>query len=56
MKVLEKDIQTAADNGCQFYVAPFPQDDYLAKMREFARDVIPTYTDQKRPALKAALL
>ncbi len=47
MKTLEKDIQTAVDNGCRFYVTPFPQDDYVAKMREFARDVMPSYADRK---------
>ncbi len=43
MKTLEKNIQTAADNGCQFYVTPFPQDDYLARLREFARELMPSY-------------
>ncbi len=56
MKTLEKDIQTTADNGCQFYVTPFPQDDYLARMGEFARDVMPSYVDKKRAAARAALL
>ncbi len=56
MKTLESDIQKAADKGCQFYVAPFPQDDYLARMREFAREVMPSYTNQKRPAIKTELL
>jgi len=47
MKTLEKSIQTAVDDGCRFYVTPFPQDDYVAKMREFARDVMPSFADKK---------
>ena len=50
MKALEKDIQTDADNGCQFYVTPFPQDEYLARMRGFARDVMPSFADRNHPA------
>jgi alkanesulfonate monooxygenase SsuD/methylene tetrahydromethanopterin reductase-like flavin-dependent oxidoreductase (luciferase family) len=52
MKALAKDIGTAADNGCQFYVTPFPQDEYEAKMREFIREVMPSYTDRKESVAK----
>ena len=50
MKSLEKDVSKASDDGCGFYVVPFPSDDYLSKMREFAHRVIPSYEAQTRLA------
>ena len=50
MKSLEKDVSKASDGGCEFYVIPFPTDDYVAKMREFAHRVIPSFEAQTRLA------
>jgi hypothetical protein len=33
MKTLIKDVHVAKDNGCEFYVTAFPQDDYAAMMK-----------------------
>jgi alkanesulfonate monooxygenase SsuD/methylene tetrahydromethanopterin reductase-like flavin-dependent oxidoreductase (luciferase family) len=43
MKALTKDIQTANDNRCEFYVTAFPQDDYVTTMKQFSREVLPSY-------------
>ena len=47
MQAIGKDIQVAEENGCQFYVVPFPQEDYIAKMKEFARDLLPSYSSNQ---------
>ena len=44
MRAIEEDIHLAEENGCGFYVVPFPQEDYIAQMREFARDLLPSYS------------
>jgi alkanesulfonate monooxygenase SsuD/methylene tetrahydromethanopterin reductase-like flavin-dependent oxidoreductase (luciferase family) len=43
MKALTKDIQTANDNQCEFYVTAFPQDNYVTTMKQFSREVLPSY-------------
>lgn len=43
MKLLEKDVEKAAQNGCGYYVTPFPSIDYVATMQQFAKDVVPSY-------------
>jgi alkanesulfonate monooxygenase SsuD/methylene tetrahydromethanopterin reductase-like flavin-dependent oxidoreductase (luciferase family) len=44
MDVLHKDIEKAAENGCEIYITSFPQDKYIATMEQFARDLLPSYT------------
>ena len=53
VRALEKDIQASANKGCEFYITPFPQDDYVEKMKEFARDILPSYNDPTRIVTKA---
>ncbi len=43
LKAVEKDVETAAENGSLYYVTPFPQDTYLDNMREFAKAILPSY-------------
>lgn len=43
MTILQRDIEQAAKNGCEFYITPFPPDKYLAAMEQFAKDVFPSY-------------
>ena len=47
MRAIGKDIQVAEENGCRFYVVPFPQEDYIPKMREFATDLLPSYSSNQ---------
>jgi alkanesulfonate monooxygenase SsuD/methylene tetrahydromethanopterin reductase-like flavin-dependent oxidoreductase (luciferase family) len=43
MKSLVKDVQVASDNGCEFYVTAFPQEDYVPTMKEFSRETLSSY-------------
>jgi len=43
MAVLQKEIETAAEDGCEFYVTYFQQKNYLAAMEQFAKDLLPSY-------------
>ncbi len=43
LKAVEKDVETAEENGSLYYVTPFPQDTYLDNMREFAKAILPSY-------------
>jgi len=43
MKALTKDVQVASDNGCEFYVTAFPQDDYVSTMKQFSRETLSSY-------------
>lgn len=48
MKTLTKDVETAIKNGCKFYVTAFPQDEYVPMMRQFSREIIPSFKSQTR--------
>lgn len=50
MKSLASDVQTAIDNGCEFYVVAFPQDQYVPLMRQFHREIVPSFESQTRLA------
>ncbi len=39
----EKAVSTAAREGCLYFVAPFPQENFLEKIRQFAKEVMPSY-------------
>jgi len=47
MRAIGKDIQVAEENGRRFYIVPFPQEDYIPKMREFATDLLPSYSSNQ---------
>ena len=47
MRAIGKDVHVAEENGCRFYVVPFPQEDYIPKMREFATDLLPSYSSNQ---------
>lgn len=49
-KAAKQAVQAASDNGCEFYIASFPQNDYLNSLREFAKEVIPSYSTQTKLA------
>lgn len=51
MKSLAKDVQTATENGCEFYVVAFPQDDYVPLMRQFQREIVPSFKSQTKLAI-----
>lgn len=42
---LKKDVEKAAEQGCRYYLTPFPQTDYVRNMRQFAKDVMPSYAE-----------
>lgn len=48
MKTLAEDIEKANADGCQFYLAAFPQDDYLPMMKQFSREILPSFATQTR--------
>ncbi|MBO0888936.1 LLM class flavin-dependent oxidoreductase [Candidatus Bathyarchaeota archaeon] len=48
MNTLSKDVQTAIDNGCEFYVVAFSPDDYVPMMRQFQREIVPSFESQTR--------
>ena len=39
-----QDVDTAANNGCAFYIATFPRENYLASIELFAKHVMPSYS------------
>jgi alkanesulfonate monooxygenase SsuD/methylene tetrahydromethanopterin reductase-like flavin-dependent oxidoreductase (luciferase family) len=48
MKVLKKDVETAIENGCEFYVTAFPQENYSSTMKQFSKEILPQLESQKR--------
>ena len=44
LNTVSKLVEDAEKSGCEFFVIPFPHETYLDSMREFARNVIPSYT------------
>ena len=51
IKILTNDVQNAIDNGCEFYVVAFPQDDYVPMMRQFQREIVPSFESQSKLAM-----
>jgi alkanesulfonate monooxygenase SsuD/methylene tetrahydromethanopterin reductase-like flavin-dependent oxidoreductase (luciferase family) len=47
MKELTKDVETAVENGCQFYITAFPQNNYSSSMKQFSKEIIPQFESQK---------
>ncbi len=45
MKNLEQDVERAADQGCRYYITPFPETDYVTNMSRFAKDVMTSYAE-----------
>jgi len=41
---LVQDIERAANTGCEFYITPFPRGNYVASMKLFAKDVMPSFS------------
>ena len=48
MKTLAKDIEKANAEGCQFYLAAFPQEGYVPMMKQFSREILPSFGTQTR--------
>lgn len=48
IKAAQQGIQTASDSGCEFYITSFPRDDYLHSEKEFAAEIIPSYSAQTK--------
>jgi alkanesulfonate monooxygenase SsuD/methylene tetrahydromethanopterin reductase-like flavin-dependent oxidoreductase (luciferase family) len=48
MKSLAKNVEDAVDNGCEFYVTAFPQEDYVPVMRQFSREILSSHTKQTK--------
>lgn len=48
MRNLASEVQVAIDNGCEFYVVAFPQDQYVPLMRQFHREIVPSFESQTR--------
>src|SRR2546426_9374294 len=44
-KLVEQDVKRAANNGCDFYFAPFPRESYAMSMELFAKDLIPSNSE-----------
>jgi len=44
MKAVEQSVQKAAESGYLYYVIPFLQEGFTENMREFAKQVMPSYT------------
>ena len=55
LKQVRKDVETAENNGCNFYIMPFPQGQYVDALRAFARDVLPSYSETGRRKVQAEL-
>jgi len=43
MKAVEQSVQKAAESGYLYYVIPFLQEGFMESMREFAKQVMPSY-------------
>jgi len=43
MNLLQKDIEMAVKDRCEFYFTSFPRDTYIATMEQFARGLLPSY-------------
>lgn len=43
MSEVERDVQTAQNNHCEFFVTAFPQQGYAATMKQFSQDILPSY-------------
>lgn len=48
MRNLANEVQAAIDNGCEFYVVAFPQDQYVPLMRQFHREIVPSFESQTK--------
>ncbi len=44
LKAVEQSVQKAAEDGYLYYVVPFLQDGFLGNMKQFAKEVLPSYT------------
>jgi hypothetical protein len=47
IKTLTNDVEKAFGNGCQFYTAAFPQENYSSSMQQFSKEIIPEFASQK---------
>ncbi len=48
MDAVAKEIESASNSGCDFYVIAFPQDDYASSMKKFSRDILCSYDKQTK--------
>ena len=47
MSLVQQDMETAADAGCEYYITPwFPKEDYLATVKRFASELMRSYSDK----------
>jgi alkanesulfonate monooxygenase SsuD/methylene tetrahydromethanopterin reductase-like flavin-dependent oxidoreductase (luciferase family) len=46
IKTLAKDVETAIGNGCAFYVAAFPHENYAVTMKQFSKEIVPRFESQ----------
>ncbi len=47
MSLVQQDIERAVEAGSQYYITPwFPKDDYLATVKRFASDLMPSYSSR----------
>jgi len=42
-RMYEDAVEKAVKLGCEYFVAPFPEESYLESMRSFAKDVMPKH-------------
>ncbi len=43
LKQSEEFVSMAVKEGCLYYVVPFPRDGFLQSMKEFAKNVMPSF-------------
>jgi hypothetical protein len=46
-KKYETKIEEAVKEGCNYFVVPFPYGTYLESMKDFAKNIIPSYEEKK---------
>ena len=44
LKGVEKSVANAAEEGCLYYLAPFPREKLSESIKWFAKEIIPSYT------------
>jgi hypothetical protein len=44
LKAVGQDVENAANGGALYYIAPLHKTGYLDNMKEFAKNIIPSYT------------
>ncbi len=44
LKEVEKSVAAAAREGCLYYLAPFPHQEFQENIKRFAKEIIPSYT------------